>query len=293
MQSKPYFLSSDVVLVIDYDIPYAYPDTKPKAGTKIIHIDTDFTKQGEPLWNKKADIAIKADSSLAVPALTKAIKKKLTPELKKRFQERAKKIEAEHLKDREEFRKMGARAGDRKAVSAEWLAHCINQVIDGDTIVVNQTITPSASVARQIRRTKPGTLVACAGGTIGWVLGAGLGVKVSAPDKLVVALMGDGAFVYGGPTATLWPANYYNMPFLAVIFNNQAYGAIKMLFQGAWKEGIKNSEIAPSPDYAMTARACGAYGRTVTESSEVLLALKEALEAIRQGKAAVLDVRLG
>jgi acetolactate synthase-1/2/3 large subunit len=104
--------------------------------------------------------------------------------------------------------------------------------------------------------------------------------------------MGDGAYVYGGPTATFWPANTYHVPFLAVIYNNQAYGAIKMLFQGAWKDGITCSEILPSPDYAATARACGAYGRVVDDPADVLPALKEALEQVRCGKAAVLDVRI-
>jgi acetolactate synthase-1/2/3 large subunit len=293
MQTKPYFLSSDVVLVIDYDIPYAYPARQPNPGTKIIHIDLDFAKQGEPLWNKQADIPVKADSAKAIPALTATIRPRITAEQRRRIQERSQKIHDENLKVREDYLALGKSAGDKKPISPEWLAYCINQVIDEDTILVNQTIMPSASVARQIPRTRPGTLVACAGGTIGWALGAALGAKLAAPEKLVVSLMGDGAFVYGGPTATLWPAANYKAPFLSVIFNNQAYGAIKMLFQGAWKEGIKDSLILPSPDYATTAQGCGAYGRKVEEPQEVLPALKEAVARVRQGKAAVLDVRLG
>jgi len=291
-QSRPYFMSADVVLVIDYDIPYAYPKNQPDAGTKIIHIDIDFVKQGEPLWNKQADIPIKADSGKVVPALTGLIRQKRTAAQNVRIQERIKRIREEGQR-RREWRAMGISAGDKKPISAEWLAFCVNQAIDEDTIVVNQTITLSASVARQVSRTRPGTLLGCAGGTIGWALGAALGAKIAAPDKLVVALMGDGAFVYGGPTATLWPAARYRAPFLSVIFNNQAYGAIKSLFQGPWQEGIKDSLISPSPDYALTAQACGAYGRVVEEPDEVLPALQEAIGQVRRGKAAVLDVRLG
>jgi len=291
MQSKPYFLSSDILLVIDYDIPYAYPPSLPNPGTKIIHVDIDFVKQGTPLWNRRADIPIKADSAKVIPALTHMVRTKITAEQSQRIHERSRKIQDENLKVREGYLALGKSAGDKKPISPEWLAYCINQVIDEDTIVVNQTIMPSASVARQISRTRPGTLVACAGGTIGWALGAALGAKVAAPDKLVVSLMGDGAFVYGGPTATLWPAANYKVPFLSVIFNNQAYGAIKMLFQGAWKEGIKDSLILPSPDYATTAQACGAYGRKVEDPQVVLPALEEAIAQVRRGKAAVLDVR--
>ena len=291
MQSRPYFLSSDVLLVIDYDIPYAHPRTRPDPGTRIIHIDVDFVKQGEPLWNRRADVPIKSDSADVIPALTAAILRRITAEQRQRIQQRSQNIRDENLKMRAGYRVLGKHAGDTKPISPEWLAYCINQVIDEDTILVNQTIMPSASVARQISRTRPGTLVACAGGTIGWALGAGLGAKVAAPDNLVVSLMGDGAFVYGGPTATLWPAANYKAPFLSVIFNNQAYGAIKMLFQEACKEGIQDSLILPSPDYATIAQGCGAYGRKVEDPQQVLPALMEAISQVRRGKAAVLDVR--
>jgi acetolactate synthase-1/2/3 large subunit len=47
------------------------------------------------------------------------------------------------------------------------------------------------------------------------------------------------------------------------------------------------------PDYATISRGAGAYGRTVEKADEVLPALKEALAAVRAGRPAVLDVRLG
>ncbi len=292
MQSGTYFLSSDVVLAIDFDIPYAYPASQPGPDIKIIHIDIDFVKQGQPLWNKKADISIRADSGMAIPALTRIITGKLTPDRKALIRKHYMTIQDEHRKTHEEWRIAGKNAAGMKPISSEWLAYCINDAIDEDAIIVDQTIIPSGSVARQIRRIKPGTLLGCAGGTIGWALGAALGAKLAAPEKQVVALMGDGAFVYGCPTATLWPAGYYKAPFLSVIFNNQAYGAIRTLFQGSWKEGINASLISPSPDYAMTAQACGAFGRVVEDASDVTPSLREAMANIRHGKPAVLDVRV-
>jgi acetolactate synthase I/II/III large subunit len=50
--------------------------------------------------------------------------------------------------------------------------------------------------------------------------------------------------------------------------------------------------IAPPPDYAMIAQACGAYGQIVKQPDEVLPALKEALKQVNKGKTAVLDVKL-
>ncbi len=293
IQAKPYFLSSDVMLVIDYDLPYAHQRTRPAPGTKLIHIDLDFAKQAGPLWNRQPDIAVLADSAKAIPALTLAIRQRITAPQRVRIEDRAQKIRNENLKVRAEDRALGRREEHCTPISPEWLAACIDQVIDEDTILVNQTIMPSGAVARQISRNKPGNLAVCAGGTIGWALGAALGAKIAAPDRLVVSLMGDGAFVYGGPTATLWPATNYRAPFLTVIFNNQAYGAIKMLYQGAWKDGVQGSLILPAPDYAATATACGAFGRKVEDPHDVLPALEEAVNEVRHGKAAVVDVKLG
>jgi acetolactate synthase-1/2/3 large subunit len=187
---------------------------------------------------------------------------------------------------------MALKVSSQKPISPEWVCYCLNKVIDENTIIVNQTIGPAVSVSRQIPMTKPGTSVACSGGSMGWALGAALGVKITAPDKMVVSLMGDGVFVYGCPTATLWPAVYYKAPFLSIIFNNQEYGAIKMGFKMAYPEGTRAAEIVPSPNYALTAQACGAYGRSVEEPDDVASALKEAMEQVRAGKPAVLDIRI-
>ncbi|HSW57440.1 MAG TPA: thiamine pyrophosphate-dependent enzyme [Dehalococcoidales bacterium] len=293
LQSRPYFLSSDAVLVIDYDIPYAHPRTQPRAETRFIHIDTDFTKQGEMLWSRKPDVAIQGDSAAIIPLLSSLVRRRLSSEMRLKIQKRVEKITAEQLQVRQEYKALAEKSGGAYPISPEWLAYCINRVVDREAVIVNQTIMPSGSVARQVKRTKAGTLLGCAGGTIGWALGAALGAKVGSPDKMVVALMGDGAFIYGGPEAALWPAKYYKAPFLTVIFNNQAYGAIKMLFQGRWKEGIENSTINPPPVYAEIAQACGAFGRTVDKPEDVIPALQEAVQKVRAGQAAVVDVRTG
>ena len=52
------------------------------------------------------------------------------------------------------------------------------------------------------------------------------------------------------------------------------------------------ANISPPPDYALIAKACHGYGKMVEEPSELMPALKDALEQVRNGKAAVLDVRI-
>jgi acetolactate synthase I/II/III large subunit len=295
-----YLPEADVVLLIDYDIPYAPHMVTPAKEARIITIDIDPTKKKNPLWDRAAEVFIEANSSLAIPALTKAVKHKLTPTGQKQIQERTAQIEAEHRKIKEERLVLAQSKSSQTPISSDWLCYCISQVIDDDTIIVNQAITQSSSAFEQIYRSKPGTWLGCAGGSIGWALGAALGAKLADPGKMVVSLTGDGGFIWGCPEAALWSARAYNAPYLAIVFDNQAYGAIKGLVGMAYGEKNISDKlafesgvgIAPPPDYALVAQACGAYGRTVKTPDEVLPALQEAVKQVRSGKTAVLDVKL-
>ncbi len=289
---NPLLTTADAILVIDYDMHYASPPTVPKQDAKIIHIDIDTAKKGVPLWHKKPNILIKADSSQAIPALTDIIDGKLAPERRRQLQQRYEFYKAEHNKLESEWQTLAKSHADKTPISAHWLSRCIDEAIDDDTIIVNQTISPSFIVAHLIHRNKPGTLLSCAGGCIGWAPGAALGVKLAAPDKTIISLMGDGAFIYGCPEASLWSASFYNAPYLAIIFDNQGYGAIKGLFKEKYNVDNMGADIPTPPDYATIARACNAYGRMVEDPADVLPALKEALQQVQSGRPAVLDVRL-
>ncbi|UCC16433.1 MAG: hypothetical protein JSU58_08690 [Dehalococcoidales bacterium] len=187
-----------------------------------------------------------------------------------------------------------------KLISPDWLCHCINEAIDEDFILVNQTISHSASVAGHIDRILPGSLIGCAGGSIQWALGASLGAKLASPGRTVVSLMTDGGFIWGCPVATLWSSLSYDAPFLSIIFNNKSYGAIRRLVQGAYGESKLSDEmgfelgvdINPPPNYAGIAVACGAQGYTVDNPRDVPVVLKEAIEEVQKGKPTVVDVRM-
>jgi acetolactate synthase-1/2/3 large subunit len=289
---NPLLTQADVILAIDYDMHYASPPTVPMPDTRIIHIDIDTAKKGVPLWGKKPNILLKADSSQAIPALNEIIKRNLTKTRRLQLRKRYKRLEAENNKLDGEWHALAMSHADRKPISAHWLSHCIDKAIDEDTIIVNQTISPSTIVAHQIHRTKPGTLLSCAGGCIGWAPGAALGVKLAAQDKTVISLMGDGAFIYGCPEASLWSAGFYQAPFLAVIYDNQGYGAIKGLFREKYDVDNMGTDFPTPPDYSLIARASNAYGRMVADPADVPKALKDCLAVVRSGQPAVLDVRL-
>lgn len=289
---NPLLAKADVILAIDYDMHYAAPPTGPDTNARIIHFDADIIKKGLPLWGRQPNVQLKADSAVAIPALTAIIKKKLTAEKRVQLQKRYKEYAAEHNKLNKEWQDKAKSQANRTPISANWLSKCIDDIIDDNTIIVNQCISPSAIVAHTVHRTRPGTEFSCQGGCIGWAPGAALGVKLASPDKTVVSLMGDGAFIYGCPEASLWAANLYKAPFLAIIYDNRGYGAIKGLFHEKFDVTDMGADFPAAPDYALIAKANKAYGRMVEDPSDLPKALKECIAAVGKGQAAVMDVRI-
>ena len=290
---------ADVILAIDYDMPYVPAAGSPRKEARIIHIDIDPLTQGRPLWGREADIFLLADSRQATPALTEIVRERLTPEKRAQIRERSMQLEIKHKKERAEQHALAISQSSQRPISPDWLCHCLAQVIDEDTILVDHLISQSSPAIEQIDRTKPGTLLGCAGGSIQWALGAALGAKVASPESTVVSLMTDGGFVWGCPVATLWSARSYQAPFLSVIFNNQSYGAIRRIVERLSETKLPDEmaftagvDISPPADYALVAQSCGGYGRTVDNPEEVLPVLKEAMKEVRNGRLAVVDVRL-
>ncbi len=296
----PYLQDADAILLIDIDIPYVPSIARPGPEAKIIHIDIDPVKQKIPMWEFPVDEIIQADSSKAIPVLSEMIRQGLKPEQKVHIQARFQKFQKEHQQQQDEWRKLATENSEKKPVSAEWLCYCINEAIDENTIVMEEAVTNRGSVMRQLQRTKPGTFFASEAVSLGWSLGAALGAKLASPEATVVTMVGDGGFNFSSPTSALWAASVYHAPFLCVIFNNKQYHVPRKVIRDYYgPEGFSQKtdswvgiDIAPPPDYALISQACHAYGQMVEDPSDLPSALRTALDQVRSGKPAVLDVRI-
>ena len=124
-------------------------------------------------------------------------------------------------------------------------------------------------------------------------------MKLANPDKDVVNVVGDGAFIYGCPTSSLWSAAVYEAPFLSIIYNNQIHNAPKKSLLDGMPDSYSERtdkwvgmELSPSVEFAMLAQSCHAYGEKVEDPKEVPGALDRALNHVRDGQTAVLDMRI-
>jgi acetolactate synthase I/II/III large subunit len=116
----------------------------------------------------------------------------------------------------------------------------------------------------------------------------------------VVAICGDGSYLFSQPSTVHWLARAYQAPFLHVVLNNGGWRAPRQAVLGVHPDGIAarapNIDIhfPEPPDYAgIAAAAGGAHPEVVRSVAEVKPALERALRAVREEKrAAVIDARI-
>ena len=111
-------------------------------------------------------------------------------------------------------------------------------------------------------------------GTLGYALPAAIGASIGRPDRKAVALCGDGGFLY--TSQELATAVQQEADVVAVVFNDNAYGALK-LFQDRHHGGRRIGVELRNPDFALLAQAYGAHGIKLQASADLGSALTDAL----------------
>lgn len=290
---------ADLVLLLDVDVPWVPKYGSPGQAARIAQIDIDPLKATIPLWGFPVDLPIQADTAKALPPLRAAVERLATPELRARWQVRRDEIAAARIARSERIAQENQRARSARPIDVQWLAAALAEVVPDDALVLDEAVTNADAVRRQLRRDEPGTLLHSGAPGLGWALGAAVGAKLAAPERQVIALCGDGSFVFGSPIAALWAAQQARAPFLAVVFNNAGYRASKQPVLSLFPDGASATHdsfpgvrFPTPPDYAALARACHAYGERVEDPDQLVPALQRGLAAIREGQAAVLDVIL-
>jgi acetolactate synthase I/II/III large subunit len=147
--------------------------------------------------------------------------------------------------------------------------------------------------------TKPDTFYGLsAAGGLGWGFGAALGAKLAAPDKLVVATLGDGAYMFSNPMVGHWVSDVHKLPILTIVFNNSLYGAVRGATMSMFKDGVAGedggrfmADLSPSPAFEAAIKAQGGHGERVEKVSELAGALARARDVVvKEKRQALLNV---
>jgi acetolactate synthase I/II/III large subunit len=300
-QPGPFVETADVILVVDSDVPYIPTQVTPRSDATIVQIDVDPIKERIPLWSFPLTSAIRADSARALELVAGYAAELLTDGDKARIETRRAELTARH-NERRAARKASAQAMQHtRPLTAEWLGYCIGQLQREapECVFVDESLTSHDAVWNHVDTDKPETMYGSGGSSLGWGLGAALGIKLARPDLPVLLVVGDGSFIFGEPLAAIWASQMNQAPILAIVFNNGAYNANKAPLISAYPKGYSvqgrhfvGTDLAPSPRYDLLAAVVGAVGERVEDPVEVLPALRRGLEHVRAGRSVILDVIL-
>lgn len=113
-------------------------------------------------------------------------------------------------------------------------------------------------------------------GTMGYSLPASIGAKMAAPDKTVIAVMGDGGIQM--LLSELGTLSETNEQVIIMLFNNNRLGMVRELQDNTFGKGRNfGVEFGINPDFVKLAEAYGIKGKRITSNSELEKVYEEAL----------------
>ncbi|MEO8668739.1 MAG: thiamine pyrophosphate-dependent enzyme [Bauldia sp.] len=250
---------ADVILAVGtrFNTPRARWGLRP--GQRVIRIDIDpahFKRGAAP------DVAIEADASDALPALVGELDRAGGKRPSRRDEMVRLKAEV-------------AAAFDANLAPQMSYVRALRQAIPDDGIVVadytqvGYVATASFPVYRPRQMITPGYQ-----GTLGFAYATALGAKVGCPDKPVVALCGDGGFLF--TSNELATAVQHRIATVAVVFNDGVYGNVRRMQEDLYGGRVVASGLT-NPDFVRYAESFGVPARRANGPDGLAEALRWAL----------------
>lgn len=293
-EPKSELQDADLVIVLESDVPWLPSLEAPPENCRVIHLGEDPAFARYPFRDFRSDLAIVAGAAGALKTLSEALTKYLPPSSKQVSLRRDAVARARAALHADWKAKDEAAAGHAD-IKPEWISRCISDAVGEDAIIVNEYPLR----LEHCPRTKYGTMFGLSpAGGLGWGLGAAIGAKLASPDKLVIATLGDGTYMFCNPTPCHWVSQVQKAPILTVIYNNQRYGAVRSATLSMYDDARSGedagnflADLSPSPAFEKLVEASGGYGERVERPADLPQALARAIRVVRdEGRQALLNV---
>jgi len=239
-------------------------------NARVLHVDVDPAEINK---NRRADVGVVGDA------------KRVLKKLNARLRETA--ASDEHASSRAAWHKQVFAWKEQHPftyeptideIKPQFLMQRLDHFMGGEAIMAVDVGQHQMWAAQWIRFNKPRLWQSSSGlGSMGFGLPAAMGAAVANPDKVVVALCGDGGFMMAQPELATIAAQ--NLPVKLIIMNNGTLGMVRQ-----WQELFYNerySQVAMNegfPDIPMLAAAFGLKGATVRNPADLDDKLREAFE---------------
>ena len=231
---------------------------------KVIHLDIDPAEIDK---NVKATVPVWGDCKETLPLLTELVQQKVYPQWLQRFTDCMKKEEEKCIK--EEMNPISEILTMGEVIDA------INELTKGDAVIVTDVGQHQMVACRYAKMNKTKSNITSGGlGTMGYALPAAIGAKYGAPERTVIAIIGDGGIQMN--IQELGTIMQFKPDVKIIILNNKFLGMVRQ-----WQELFHKNRYSfvdiESPDFVMVAKGYGIEGKSVCKREEVKNALAEML----------------
>ena len=203
---------------------------------KILHIEIDPAEIDK---NVKTDVAVNADAKEALALLTEKVNKRVFPDWLAEFRKyndlEEEKVIKGHINPSEGELKMGE------------VIHLISEKTKGEAIIVTDVGQHQMATSRYYKyRSNKSNITSGGLGTMGFALPAAFGAKIGAPDRQVIAIIGDGGFQM--TLQELGSIFQYKVPVKIVVLNNNFLGMVRQWQQLFFEKRYSSTEMV-NPDF--------------------------------------------
>jgi acetolactate synthase-1/2/3 large subunit len=240
-------------------------DTYAKQA-KIIHLDIDKSEFGK---NVKPDVTVLGDCRLTLRLITERMKQADHKEW----------IESFKPLDKEEYDKV-IDSAIHPAGGPLKMGEVVTAVSDAapaDAVLVNDVGLNQMFSSRYFRYRTPRSIVTSGGlGTMGFCMPAAIGATFGAPDRMILAFMGDGGFQMN--IQELGTIMQTQAPVKMILMNNSYLGNVRQWQQMMFQSRYSCTRMM-NPDYSRIATAYGIPYRLVTDRKDLKDAVADMLKA--------------
>lgn len=244
---------------------------------KVIHLDIDPAEIDK---NVKTTVAVWGDCKETLPILTELIDKKEHSDWLARFNE--------YTRQENDLVIYDEMHPSKDEMSMAEVIDALNELTKGDAVIVTDVGQHQMVACRYAKFTQSRSNVTSGGlGTMGFALPAAIGAKYGAPDRTVVAIIGDGGFQM--TLQELGTIMQFGAAVKIIILNNCFLGMVRQ-WQELFNERRYSFVNITSPDFVMLAKSYGIAGQSIKDRSK----LKEALSEMLNHKGSyLLEVMVG
>ena len=274
---------ADLILVLESDVPWIPNQVRPDPACPVVQCGLDPLYAHIPIRGFACDLAITGTGASILEALGSALAIRACPGRTGRRREWI-------ARKRGALEARRATAGESAGIVIDpaWISRCLDEAKPADAIVISEY----SLQLDHCRFDAPGCFFGSSSASgLGWGAGAALGAKLAAPGRDVIAVLGDGAYLFSNPVAVHHASAMHGLAVLFIINNDATWSAVRRSALAMYPDGfaaesndLPFTQLHALPAFETICEAAGGYAERVEDPAALPAALARAMAVVRDEK---------